>query len=240
MAYSTAMRKKSPYAKKGGANRGSLKRAAPVTMAALQRYVRKVTPPPEVKYARFQADEVAMNTLSASVSFTELSGPAQGTGGLNRVGNEILAKSMHVTGVIRNNSNSTTWVRGIIVGFGPELDTADPELFMQLSSGTPSTPLTITGLNMIYTPLALSKVKVFWDRRFKVGGSTTLDGSDTQFFNKKVNLNDKKIKFDGTLAGEGNQTYRYAVVFLCATADDDSIGTTLELSYQSEFGFTDP
>lgn len=234
------MRKKSAYGKKGGAKRSSLKRNAPVTMAAVQRYVRKVSPPPEIKHVRYALDEGVLNTLTASMSWTELSSPGWGTGPVNRVGNEIIAKRIRLTGVARNNSLSTTWLRFLILGYGPDVDLTAPEVFDALSSGAPETPLTVTGLNTIYTPIFKPKFRVFCDHRYNLGPSVSVDGSETKFFNKSVNLGNKKITFDANTTNEGNQTYRYAVVFWCATGDDDSIGTTMDLSYQTSFDFTDP
>jgi len=240
MAYTAA---RNPYAlksKKTRAKRGYLKRSAPVTMAAVQRYVRKVSPAPELKHVRFQLDEGVLNTLSAPLSWTEMSSPGWGTGPVNRIGNEIIAKKIRVTGVARNNSTSTTWLRMLILGYGPDVDNSAPEVFDALSSGAPETPLTITGLNLIYTPIFRAKFKVFCDQRFNLGPSVGTDGTETKFFKKDVNLRDKKIIFDANTTNQGNQTYRYAIVFFCATGDDDSIGTTMDLSYQSSFDFTDP
>lgn len=239
MAYSTAMRKKSAYAKKGGARRSSIKRTAPVTMAAVQRYVRKVAPPPELKALKFQLDEGVLNTLSASMSWTECSTANWGNGPSGRNGNEVIAKGINVIGVARNNSLSTTWLRMLVLGYDAGIDVTDPEVFSPLSSGQPATPLTVTGLNLIYTPIAKPRFTVHADQRFCLGASTTTDGKDTAFFKRYVKLN-KKITFDANTSGQNNQNYRYAIVFFCATADDDSIGTTMDLSYQGEWTYVDP
>jgi len=239
MAYSTAMRKTNPYSKKGGSKRSALKRTAPVTMATLQRYVRKVAPPTEVKKQVFQLDEGSLNTLSLPMSFTEISSVAQGTSASTRNGNQIIARGLNVVGVARNNSTSTTWLRMLLVGYDTGIDISDPEIFAPLSSGAPATPLTVTGLNTIYTPIFTPRFRVFADQRFCLGPATGVDGKDTVFLKRYIKLN-KKIMFDANTGGQNNQNYRYALVFFCATADDDSIGTTMELSYQGEFLFADP
>nr|QXP07597.1 MAG: putative capsid protein [Arizlama virus] len=208
---------------------------------AVKAYVRRVTPKPEMKRQVTTIDELAVNPLTSSLNVAEISNIAQGSGMPNRNGNNVLAKGIHVKGVLHNNSATrAVWARLLVVGVAGDCDlSTTTEFWDYQASGIPGDFTTITGLNMMYTKINKARINVKYDKMIKMGTTAALDGTNTKFFNKFIRLN-HKITYDGNTYGFANQNYRYAVILLVAEAGDDTVGTDpVEYNMFSTLYFTD-
>lgn len=216
-------------------------RRKPRVSAPVRRYISRRFPRPELKRISSVAmDEVTQDSLSSSFAVTELSQVAQGNTLYGRIGNEVIAKGIHLRGVIHSNIVRSTYVRTFLVGTTDSIDAtyATGEWFDTSVTGIGDTALAVTGLNQIYCRLNKNKFKVLFDKTYRLGANQVTDGSNTRTFNIFRKLN-KRLKFEGNTYGPGNQNYRYLWVTVVAEGGDDSVGGTVEFSAQTMFYFSD-
>lgn len=213
---------------------------------AVKKYVKRALPKIELKTFWQHDNEVSLNTLSqgttANMYHPQL---AVGNSGLQRVGNEINFKSMHLKGVLYNNSTQETYVRMIVVGCPGTLDptiTTFP-LFRSGSSGVTSVVSSLNGLDQMYYPLNTMDLTVYQDNVFKLAGSNSYSGgSNTRMFSKFIKFpgKGKHVTFKGNTTGQNNQNWYINVIWLAADANDDtSTGTNVELSMLTRYWYQD-
>lgn len=196
-------------------------------------------PKPEMKTTWNHDNEVALSTFTQGLI---ASGPSitNGTSSSSRVGNEIRAMSLHLRGVIYNNSTQESLVRMIVVGAPASVDPSTT-IFRTGALGAVAGPASVNGLDAMYFPLNKLEFKVYADKVFKFGASASgTAASNTRSFSKFIKFGGRKIMYKGNVSGTDQQSWQYHVIWIAADANDDTTtGTTVELSQITRFWFTD-
>lgn len=187
-------------------------------------------------------DEVNVNTVSQG-QFYDMLYIGQGTDSQTRIGDEIKASGLHIKGVLRNNSTTTTNYVRMVVFWSKDTTnyTSSSDLF-QLNAGTSAdfTNANVAGLNSIYMPLNKAQITPIYDKVFRLGMTTSDDGGDTIFFNKFLKLHNRRIKYEGSAVGATNLAPRLHLGIWASEAPDDTgAGTNVELSCIHTLYFTD-
>lgn len=196
-------------------------------------------PKPEMKTTWSHENEVNLSTLAQGAIS---SGPAltQGNTAITRLGNEVRAMSLHLKGVLYNNSTQESLVRLMIVGGPGSLD-PNTTIFRTAANGTTSGPTGVTGLDAMYYPINKMEYHVYKDKLYRFGPSASGSAAtNTRSFSTFVKLGGRKITYKQNLTGTGNQSWQYHIVWIAADANDDTTtGTNVELSQLTRFWFTD-
>lgn len=213
----------------------------PKVSKAVQRYVKRHTPKVEVKR---ELDGFTENIVSATVTpylqFEPLI--SQGTAYNQRIGNQVKFTGIYLRTMLHNNSTLTQMVRCVVLACPSDTDTvpATMELFKDLSTAGGTGGILTSGTsfgNCLYR-INTNKFKIHWDHVFKLGASTSGDGSDVIFFKKFIKLN-KVVKYDANTTGVGNQTTRYIILYLTSDPGLDSSGGAIEITGNHYYYFID-
>jgi len=183
-------------------------------------------------------DEVQLSTLPGYLTDSTLAVIGTSAARNGRIGDEILAQSMHVKGMMRNNSANTVYCRVLAFWTPERAISATSELF-QIGATAYSTLTAVTGLNQIYTPLNKNKYKFLVDKTFRI--NSTAETGEVFKLNIFKKLGGKKIMFEHNTSGDENQNHVLNVVYMVARADDDTgLGEDIEMSLITRFWYTDP
>jgi hypothetical protein len=234
-----------PYRKTAPKKTYRKKASTAKVSTAVKKYVKQVTAKsrPEMKRIMDSTtlDETAINTLTVPYIFREFS-CVQGTQVQGRLGNELYIQGLHLKGILHNNSNTTIFVRRLILQLTDGTPTgAFTEIFTS-GTGVPTDLVTTTGLNAMYHSINKSKFKVYDDTVMKLAPLTSVDGNQTKMFNKFQKFGGAKITYEGNTSGEQNQNKRFLVLWIFADANDDTTAATnvVEVSSNITWYYTDP
>lgn len=211
--------------------------AASVAKSVVRRELRKNV---EMKRKYTAGTELTVSTLSQGTNWYDLSSIDLGTGRDNRIGHEIVAKGIHLTGALHNNGSTTNYVRMVVIqqhtqdALSSASDVFEKNVSNDDFSGT-------TGMQTMYYPLQKVDFKVLYHRIFKLNPAGTAGIADeSRMFKKFIKLN-RKVRFEQqTAEGDNLQRPRYWFALWAAESPDDTgLGETIELSYLARFYFTD-
>lgn len=215
-----------------------LKRTKHVYVKRRPKYRRNFNPyRAEIKSIATNRDEQAISTLSqfSANNYWPLNSVTQNASTNGRTGDVIVGKRLVIRGVLNNNGTNCNMVR-MIVASPDDNDTLvqmQTASFMFYDNGA----LTVSGLNCMYYPIDKRLFKrVYKDKVYKLGSSTSLDGSQVRQFIMNINLKNLRLKYDGTSIVADTPIYMW---FFAAEAADDSVGQNVEVSYISRFFFQD-
>lgn len=224
-----------PFAKKARISR-PLKSA--ITKASRQAVIRLA----EHKELLSQIDEQAVSTIVQGSDWSHISGV---TASVNtRIGKEILLQSVRCRGVLHNNATGTNLVR-MVVGYVEDevIPSNISEYFLSTDGNVAPVSFSnaaAAGLNSMYQPLNKSKITLLYDRVFKLGAQSSVDGAQVQLYDFNLNLKNAKIKFEGNTNGPGNQNRMlYIGCWAAEGADDTGLGTVVEWSGVSHLKYID-
>jgi hypothetical protein len=207
----------------------------------VKKYVKNQTKKvaPEVKSVWTHDNEVQLSSLAQGFI---TSGPAviNGQAAHLRLGNEIKALSLHLKGILYNNSTQESYTRMIVLTHDGRMDPST-SLFRNSSNATVAGPASVVGLDAMYYPLNKVDFKVRVDKVFKISGSTTgAAGSNTRMFSQFIKFNGKRITYKGNTSGANVQDWFYTIIWINSDANDDTTtGTSMEMSQLQRFYFTD-
>jgi len=180
-------------------------------------------PKSEMKYFDTNVAYSGLTATSACINLVD-------TATVRRIGNKIKIIGIHVKGFINNNSAKTNYVRVMLVGTREPADvTTSTELLATTGGGTANISVA-AGLNALYHPINKVKFRLLHDRVYKLGPSTSVDGSECKMINFMVKPKRNVWYEDGT-QGADNQSYRYHLILIPSEAGDDTLPSTIEISY---------
>jgi len=230
------------YMKKGYSGKRnpikSKKAAVPeATRKAIQKAVRPLQP--ELKRVATFYDEIGQNTLTQGSS-VDLINVQQGNGAYQRGGQEIRVKGFHIKGVLNNNATTPNYIRMVLAWVPGAQDTTFASTYWfkdANAAGGAGTISTVSGANILYTPLNDVLIQPVWDKTIKLGGSA--DPTCTTLFSKYIKM-DKLIQYNANTTGVGAMNKQLTLVVFSAEAGDDTgLGQTVELSFVGRTFFTD-
>lgn len=184
---------------------------------------------PEVKQMTRSIDEASLNTLTQTPSAFSMCVIAQGTNDYERVGNKIKMIGLHINGILYNNTTTTNYVRMVVLNQqNPETDVTSTSTNI-LDVNTITNISSIPGLNSIYAPINKLTYQVLYNRVFKLGSSSSTDGSQTTHFKKFIKLN-KEIVYVGSSGSDCTRNNIRVLVWAAEAPDDAALGVVVELS----------
>ena len=198
----------------------------------------------EKKRLLTQQDEVSLSTVTQVNNWTNISDVAPNTGPSARIGAEILLHSVRCRGILHNNASGTNLVR-MVVGYIKDqtAPTNISDLFLSSTGSAANVAAgdaAVAGLNAMYQPLHSNKITLLYDRVVKVGATGSVDGAQVVPYDFRINLRNKKIKFEGNTTGAGNTEHQlYIGAWATEGADDTGLGTAVEWSGVQDLLYTD-
>lgn len=188
--------------------------------------------------------EVSVSSSSLGSNWYPLSAIPQGVGHGERVGRQIKLDSLKINQVFKNNSTGTHLVR-ILVGYIKDQSTmgTGTELFENLLSAAPTTPLGIGGGNgmlALVSPINKAKFTVLYDKVITVGAAASVDGADTRQLITNHKLKGALINFEASTSGAANQDRSlYIGAFTVESGNDTAGGTSVEWTLFAETHYHD-
>ena len=194
--------------------------------AKLQRLQRQVAAlRPELKYYQ---ESATLSNIGAAVGLvTYVSGIAQGSDDINRIGNQITVKSvdMNIKCVSGYSSNPATYVVYLIRD-------NDSNGVLPTVSGTVNSIL--TGSQPINQLLRTAEGRFKILRKKQLSGLMLASGSEQFVFTWSIKLN-TILTYRGTTGAQANAGKH--ALYLVIVSDDAS--DTVDFAYSSQIGFTD-
>lgn len=213
----------------------------PKVSTAVKKYVKTHTPHVEVKR---ELDGFSENIVSATITPYLNYEPliAQGSALNQRIGTQVKMIGIQLRTMLHNNSTITQMVRCLVLGCNSDTDTtpATMELFKDISAAGAVTTIQTSGTsfgNMLYK-VNDRKFKIYYDRTFKLGATSSADGQDVIFVKKFIKLN-SLIKYEGNSTGVGNQSKRFIILYLTSDPALDASGGAIEITGNHFYYFTD-
>lgn len=211
---------------------------------AVKSYVAHKIKRPEMKQIQgnvVEDTQLVTSSAAGSLVWQEVMNPTQGTTRDTRQGNQVYFHGFHAKGSFHNNGTVPAYVRRLVVGYSTAITVgAAAELFDNgVGAGV---SVTTTGPTMALITNKINKVqfKVYSDKTIRLSSSTATDGSQTRMYNYFTKFGGKKITFEATTAGQSNQDWRCAEIYLVAQADNDAAaGITVERTENYSVYFTD-
>lgn len=200
----------------------------------------------EKKRVNSISQEQSINSISQGDTWVALSNISQGPAAYERVGKEVTLKKLRFKGQIHNNAAVTMVVRQVVGYF---LDQGTPgvgtEMFEQSTRG--SGTVTFSALKgASQEPLAphllLNRAKFIpvIDKVYKVGALAAVEAGNTILFDHSVNLRDRKIRFEQSAVGVGNQDIQLYAGCWCIEANNDiTTGLAVEWTFNATVDYLD-
>lgn len=167
----------------------------------------------------------------------------QGSQAPQRAGMDVLLIGLSIKSWFINNSNTTQFVRPLVLSCASDTDTAIATMELFADSNVAGAPDSIklsgtSPVNVLY-PINKSKFKVHYDHVFKLGASGATGGEDCKIFNRFIRFR-SKIHFDAaSTGGKGDASRRFFVMYLTTDPRLDAGGGAIEISGTNKWYFTD-
>jgi len=184
----------------------------------------------ETKFSIFSTTEASINTLTSPTLTYALNNLAQGSTVLTRVGQKVHAKYLDVRGHVHTaDGNAAQYVRVLLlsanVGDDGLTDLTETNAGISGPAGA--------DVSAIYARINTTKYRVLGERILKLGPSLNTYGTKFFHFKKKLNMT---LNYDqGSNVPERNKIFM--VVFPRRADNDESLGTTSELTFNSKCYF---
>jgi len=186
----------------------------------------------EMKSSIVTVTEQSLNTLTSPASVVILNTIAQGTTQAARTGNKISPKFLNVRGSVHvNPSDTAQYVRLMIIQAVNDADGLTDLLELNNATYGPAG----TDVAAIYGRLNTTKYRLLATRTFKIGYTNNFHGS--HLFNMNIKLSGN-MYYD-----QGSNTPHNRKIFFVGinrrSDNDESLGTNLELTFNSKFYYHD-
>jgi len=186
----------------------------------------------ETKFSIIGFTEASINTLSSPSTTYALNNLGQGSSISTRIGSKVKAQYIDVRGHVHTaDGNASQYVRVLLLSAA----LGDDGLTDLVETNTGATGPAGLDVSAIYARINTSKYRVLGERILKLGPS--LNSYGTKFFHFKKKLNMSLMYDQGSNVPERNKIFM--VVFPRRADNDESLGTTSELTFNSKFYYTD-
>jgi len=187
-------------------------------------------------------NEETLSSIGQGSNSWNLITPVSNSGNsVNRVGQEITLDRFEFRGVLHNNAATNNMVR-ILVGYVKDtaLFTSASQLFENANGfGAAVSFSSVNNLDSIYWPINKVKFTPILDRVYTLAPTSSVDAGNVKSLVYSIRLK-KKIKFEGTDAGQdGQDTNLFMIAWTGEAGDDATIGTNVEISGLARVLFTD-
>lgn len=201
----------------------------------------------EKKQYRSYWTEQPVSSAIVGNTWLPLADIPQGIDNYQRSGREVRLHKLKVRVALHNNAATAQYVR-LVIGYISDFAITPSttfELFEPLNP-TFTGPLTGTaiggGNGVLATVLEInkSKMQVIYDKVHVLGCGTSVDGTESKYFEIVRNLRDKKILYEAASVGDKNQSSQlYMGVWNAETANDTAGGTLSEITAVSTIDYLD-
>lgn len=184
----------------------------------------------------FVYDQEDVFSTYGSPSSTEcvlLNNPPKGNTGYERIGDIVRGRSIDVKGHLINTTSTGLGIRVMLVCTKTDATVPPDELF-ETDGGFYTA--TSTDIRLLYAKLNSTKYRILANRLFFIGASA--GHINTKLFHLHANLKDMKMEWDQAKTTPMQKIY---LVYFSRRLDndDDTVGITAEITYNSKFYYHD-
>lgn len=185
-----------------------------------------------------------MNSITPGGNWVQLNDIVQGNDHGARQGREIQLTSLKLRQLLRSNASGSHYVR-IIAGYIKDHSAfaTTTQIFDSPAGGNPTSASGVgggNGVSLMILPINKALFTTVYDKTVKLGANSSVDGYDCMILDKYINLQNRKVRYDGSTTGPTNSDQSLWLGCITAEAPNDTAGgSTVEWSFTADLKFID-